>query len=76
MWSAVRRILSDNVLHHVLLSCENEVIIRNVHLFMLDQFQLVRKNRTLIVGLTKALKTRDVIRSGMRVELRESFREI
>jgi hypothetical protein len=40
---------------------------------VLDQFPVVWKNRSLSVRLKNALKKRDVIRLGMRVELRESF---
>jgi hypothetical protein len=45
MWSAVRSIICDNELHHVILSCECEGIVCNRHLFMLDQFLIVRKNK-------------------------------
>ena len=64
MWSVVRRIMSDNVLHHVTWNCKYKVITFIVYLFMFDQFQLVRKNGRFVVGLTKALKTRDVITIG------------
>jgi hypothetical protein len=40
---------------------------------VLDQFPVVWKKRSLSVRLKKVLKKNDVIRSGMRVELRESF---
>ena len=64
MWSAVRRIVSDNLLHHVMWNCEYKVLIFNTDLFMHDQFPLVRKNRHLVLGLTKVMKTRDVITIG------------
>jgi hypothetical protein len=61
IWSVVRRIISGNVLHHVMKNCEYKVTIFNVHLITLDQFPLVRKKRRFVVGITKALKTHDVI---------------